>query len=54
MAPATRALTAGGGFFLRGLWLKHGGMEQSDQPGASIRSAPVLSHFGLAATGLVL
>src|ERR687887_1333600 len=47
-------LTAGGGFFLLGLWLRHGGMQQSEQPGARIRAARVLSHFGLAATGLVL
>ena len=37
-----------------GLWLKHGGMQQSDRPGARIRSARVLSHFALAAIGLVL
>lgn len=54
VALATWVLTAGGGFFLLGLWLKNGGMQQSDQPGARIRAARVLSHFGLAATGLVL
>src|SRR5919202_1689120 len=53
-ALATWVLTAGGGFFLLGLWLKHGGMQQSEEPGARIRAARVLSHFGLAATGLVL
>jgi hypothetical protein len=54
VALATWVLTAGGGFFLLSLWLKNGGMQQSDQPGARIRSARVLTHFGLAAIGLVL
>jgi hypothetical protein len=53
-ALITWVLTAGGGFFMLGLWLKHGGMQQSDRPGARIRSARVLSHFALAAIGLVL
>jgi hypothetical protein len=47
-------LTAGGGFVMLGLWLKNGGMAQSDQPGDRIRSARILSHFALAATGLVV
>jgi hypothetical protein len=47
-------LTAGGGFVMLGLWLKNGGMKQSDDPGDRIRSARILSHFALAATGLVL
>jgi hypothetical protein len=54
VALVTWVLTAGGGFFLLGLWLKNGGMQQSDEPGARIRAARVLSHFALAATGLVL
>ena len=54
VALVTWVLTAGGGFFMLGLWLKNGGMQQSDQPGARIRAARVLTHFGLAATGLVL
>ena len=54
VALVTWLLTAGGGFFLLGLWLKHGGMQQSDLPGDRIRSARILSHFGLAALGLVL
>lgn len=54
VALATWVLTAGGGFFLLGLWLRHGGMQQSDEPGDRIRAARVLTHFGLAATGLVL
>ena len=53
-ALITWVLTAGGGFVLLGLWLKHGGMQQSDRPGARIRAGRILSHFGLAATGLVL
>jgi len=47
-------LTAGGGFVMLGLWLKNGGMAQSDQPGDRIRSARILSHFALAAIGLVV
>jgi hypothetical protein len=54
VALITWVLTAGGGFVMLGLWLKHGGMKQSDVPGDRIRSARILSHFALAATGLVL
>ncbi|MGH3029434.1 MAG: hypothetical protein ACRDNE_01465 [Gaiellaceae bacterium] len=46
-------VTAGGGFVLLGLWLRHGGMRQRE-PGRQIRPALILSHFALAATGLVL
>jgi hypothetical protein len=53
-ALITWVLTAGGGFLMLALWLKHGGMQQSDAPGARIRSARILSHFALAAIGLVL
>jgi hypothetical protein len=53
-ALITWVATAGGGFFMLGLWLKHGGMQQSDRPGSRIRSARILSHFALAAIGLVL
>jgi len=53
-ALVTWVLTAGGGFFMLGLWLKHGGMQQSDAPGARIRAARILSHFALAAIGLVI
>jgi hypothetical protein len=46
-------VTAGGGFVLLGLWLRHGGMRQREQ-GRQIRPPLILSHFALAATGLVL
>jgi hypothetical protein len=46
-------VTAGGGFVLLGLWLRHGGMRQR-QPGRQIRPPLILGHFALAATGLVL
>jgi hypothetical protein len=46
-------VTAGGGFVLLALWLRHAGMRQR-QPGRQIRPPLVLSHFALAATGLVL
>ena len=45
-------LTAGGGFVLLALWLRGGGMSQRS-PG-EIRPYLILSHFALAATGLVL
>ena len=51
-ALITWVLTAGGGFALLALWLKGGGMSQ--QGGGRIRSARILSHFALAAIGLVL
>jgi hypothetical protein len=46
-------VTAGGGFVLLGLWLRHGGMRRRE-PGRRIRPPLILSHFALAATGLVL
>lgn len=45
-------LTAGGGFILLAMWLRNGGMSQR-APG-EIRPYLILSHFALAATGLVL
>jgi hypothetical protein len=53
-ALITWVLTAGGGFFMLGLWLRHGGMEQADRPGRRIRPPLILGHFALAAGGLVL
>jgi hypothetical protein len=53
-ALITWVLTAGGGFFMLGLWLKNGGMKQSDTPGDRIRPPRILSHFALAASGLVV
>ena len=47
-------LTAGGGFFLLSIWIARGGMQQQREPGQKIRPPLILSHFGLAATGLVL
>lgn len=46
-------ITAGGGFVLMGLWLKHGGTRQQAQGGDRIRPPMLFSHFGLAAGGLV-
>src|SRR5262245_15957200 len=46
-------VTAGGGFVLFSLWFRHGGMQQRE-PGRHIRPPLILSHFALAATGLVL
>jgi hypothetical protein len=54
VALVTWVLTAGGGFLMLGLWLKHGGMRQSETPGDRIRAARILSHFALAAVGLVV
>ena len=47
-------LTAGGGFVLLSIWLSRGGMQQAREPGSRIRPPLILSHFGLAATGLLL
>jgi hypothetical protein len=46
--------TAGGGFVLLAIWLARGGMRQGREPGTRIRPALILSHFLLAATGLLL
>ena len=46
-------VTAGGGFVLLATWLARGGMRQGGG-GARIRPPLILSHFLLAATGLVL
>lgn len=46
--------TAGGGFVLLASWLSRGGLQQADRPGSRIRPPLILSHFLLAATGLVL
>jgi hypothetical protein len=51
-ALITWIVTAGGGFVLFGIWLKHGGMQQRYR--GRLRPALVLTHFLLAATGLVL
>jgi manganese efflux pump family protein len=45
-------VTAAGGFVLLAIWISRGGMQQRE--GGRIRPALILSHFGLAATGLVL
>src|SRR5215475_12296326 len=45
-------LTAGGGFVLLMIWLRNGGMSQTGS--GKIRPAVILTHFALAATGLVL
>ena len=45
-------LTAGGGLVLLSIWLRNGGMSQTG--GGRIRPAVILTHFALAATGLVL
>jgi hypothetical protein len=52
-ALITWVLTAGGGFVLLTIWLKRGGMQQHEA-GSRIRPPLILSHFGLAATGLVI
>jgi manganese efflux pump family protein len=46
--------TAGGGFVLLAIWLSRGGMQQGREAGTKIRPPLILSHFGLAATGLVI
>jgi hypothetical protein len=46
-------LTAGGGFVLLSIWLARGGMK-AQAAGNRIRPPLIMSHFLLAATGLVL
>jgi manganese efflux pump family protein len=45
-------LTAGGGFVLLAIWLSRGGMRQREK--GRIRPALILTHFLLAAIGLVI
>jgi hypothetical protein len=45
-------LTAAGGFIMLAIWFSKGGMQQRE--GGRIRPPLILSHFLLAATGLVL
>jgi hypothetical protein len=45
-------VTAGGGFVLLAIWWSRGGMRQRE--GRQIRPPLILSHFGLAALGLVI
>jgi hypothetical protein len=52
-ALITWVVTAGGGFVLLTVWLRNGGMRRRG-PGRQIRPPLILSHFALAATGLVL
>ena len=47
-------LTAGGGFVLLSIWVARGGMQSAREAGSRIRPPLILSHFGLAALGLVL
>ena len=47
-------VTAGGGFVLLSIWLARGGMRQQHEGGNRIRPPLILSHFLLAAGGLVV
>ena len=47
-------ITAGGGFVLLSIWLMRGGMRQQQAAGSRIRPPLILSHFLLAAGGLVV
>ena len=51
-ALITWIVTAGGGFVLLAIWLRNGGLRQRER--GRIRPAFILTHFALAATGLVL
>lgn len=53
-ALITWVLTAGGGFVLLSIWLARGGMMNQRAAGNRIRPPLIMSHFLLAATGLVL
>jgi hypothetical protein len=47
-------ITASGGFVLLSIWLMRGGMRQQQEAGNQIRPPLILSHFLLAAAGLVV
>jgi hypothetical protein len=47
-------ITALGGFGLLGIWLREGGLRQSNQPGRRIRPPLIFGHMLIAATGLIL
>lgn len=47
-------ITAGGGFVLLTIWLSRGGMQQPEGSRGRIRPPLIMSHFLLAAAGLVL
>jgi manganese efflux pump family protein len=53
-ALITWILTAGGGFVLLTIWLARGGMSAARDAGNRIRPPLIMSHFLLAAGGLVL
>jgi hypothetical protein len=53
-ALITWVVTAGGGFVLLTIWLSRGGMRQQGPGGNRIRPPLILSHFLLAAAGLVV
>jgi hypothetical protein len=53
-ALITWIVTAGGGFVLLSIWLARGGMRQASDASSRIRPPLIMSHFLLAATGLVL
>jgi hypothetical protein len=53
-ALITWVITAGGGFVLLAIWLARGGMRPQQGAGNRIRPPLIMSHFLLAATGLVL
>jgi hypothetical protein len=52
IALVSWVVTAGGGFVMLAIWFSRGGMRQRDR--GRIRPALILSHFLLAATGLVI
>jgi manganese efflux pump family protein len=53
-ALITWVLTAGGGFVLLAIWLARGGMRQQAEGGNRIRPPLIMTHFLLAAAGLVV
>lgn len=54
IALITWILTAGGGFVMLAIWIRRGGMRQGREGGRRIRPPLILSHFALAAAGLVV
>ena len=54
IALITWVVTAGFGFIMLAIWLSRGGMRQGRDGGSRIRPPLILSHFLLAAAGLVV
>ncbi|MEW2413024.1 hypothetical protein AB0953_04760 [Streptomyces sp. NPDC046866] len=53
-ALATWLITALGGFFMLGVWIRHGGVRRRRTGGSRLPAPVLFGHFVLAAAGLVV